>query len=67
MPMLTVLFHYGWRRPGLIQAGPALSDGPSSVAVPVTRIAALQAALCRNSAASARVLLHYTDPFLLRA
>ena len=72
MPSLTVLFHYGadqshWRRPGLIQAGPALSDGPSSVAVPVTSTAALQAALGRNSAASAGVLLHYSDPFLLRA
>jgi len=68
----TVLFHYGadqshWRRPGLIQAGPALSDGPSSVAVPVTSTAALQAELGRHNAAKAGVLLHYTDPFLLRA
>jgi hypothetical protein len=72
MPLLTVLFHYGadqshWRRPGLIQAGPALSDGPSSVAVPVASTAELQAALSRYNAAKAGVLLHYTDPFLLRA
>jgi hypothetical protein len=72
MPPLTVLFHYGadqshWRRPGLIHAGPALSNGPNSVAIPVASIAPLQAALARCGAAKAGVLLHYTDPFLLRA
>jgi len=66
MQIPVLLFHYGafqplWQQPGLIQAGPAMGTDSS--------LEALLAALQQRGLARHRhvVLLHYTDPFLLRS
>jgi hypothetical protein len=72
MPVPAVLFHYEafqplWQQAGLIQAGPRLRNGLGSVRVHELGIQALQAALTSAGLPARGVLLHYTDPFLLRA
>ena len=72
MPAPTLLFHYGafqplWQQPGLIQAGPRLTCGSSSVQVRDPAVEGLQASLAHAGLPARGVLLHYTDPFLLRA
>jgi hypothetical protein len=69
---IALLFHYGafqplWQQPGLIQAGPRLTGGSSSVQVRYLGVQGLQASLVQSGILSRGVLLHYTDPFLLRA
>jgi hypothetical protein len=70
---MALLFHYGafqpfWQQPGLIQAGPRLNGGSSSsVQVPDPAVQGLQASLAQAGLPARGVLLHYTDPFLLRA
>jgi hypothetical protein len=71
------LFHYGpfqplWQQPGVIQCGPQITAehelaNPAALAVPVPRVGALQAALRRRNLLEAGVLVHYSDPFLIRA
>jgi len=68
----TFLFHYGpfqpiWQQPGLIQVGPRVESGPSSVSVHQPHVAAIQAALGSRGWVGAGVLIHYTDPFCIRA
>jgi hypothetical protein len=68
MPSPTVLFHYGtdqslWQQPGLIQAGPRLTGGTSSVQVRAPGVQSLQASLAHAGLPARGVLLHYTDPF----
>jgi hypothetical protein len=72
IPVLAALFHYGafqllWQHGGLIQAGPRLRDGSTSMQVQGLDIQALQAALVRARLHARGVLLQYTDPLLLRA
>jgi hypothetical protein len=69
---IALLLHHGafqpfWQRPGLIQAGPCLSDGASSVQVRGLGIQGLQESLARSGLPARGVLMHYTDPFFLRA
>jgi len=70
---MALLFHYGafqpfWQQPGLIQAGPRLNGGSSSsVQVRDPAVQGLQASLAQAGLPARGVLLHYTDPFLLRA
>jgi hypothetical protein len=69
---MVLLFHYGafqplWQQPGLIQAGPRLNGGSSSVQVRDPGVQGLQASLSHDGLPARGVLLHYTDPFLLRA
>ena len=66
------LFHYGtfqplWQQPGLIQLGPRLTDGSASLQVSGLGVDQLLASLVRAGLPAGGVLLHYTDPFLLRA
>lgn len=66
------LFHYGafqplWQQPGLMQVGPGLTDGESSVQVTGLVVDQLMSSLARAGAQPGGVLVHYTDPFLLRA
>ena len=68
----TLLIHHGayqplWQQPGLIQVGPQIADGPESLRLMELSVAALRNALRQRGWASKGVLLHYTDPFLLRA
>jgi hypothetical protein len=72
MPDPALLFHYGafqplWQQPGLIQAGPRLTGSSSSVRVRDPGVQGLQASLPNAGLPARGVLLHYTDPFLLRA
>ena len=70
---MALLFHYGafqpfWQQPGLIQVGPRLNGGSSSsVQVRDPAVQGLQASLAQAGLPARGVLLHYTDPFLLRA
>lgn len=66
------LFHYGtfqplWQQPGLIQFGPRLHEGPGSIQVTALGVDHLNAALLSRGCDSGGVLVHYTDPFLLRS
>jgi len=68
----VVLFHYGafqplWQQPGLIQCGPQLEAGSAAVPVPQPEVRAIQAALRQRGLPTQGVLIHYTDPFLIRA
>ena len=68
----TLLIHHGayqplWQQPGLIQVGPQIIDGPTSLRLTELSVAALCNALQRRGWAAKGVLLQYTDPFLLRA
>jgi hypothetical protein len=72
MTSMVLLFHHGafqplWQQPGLIQAGPGLAGDTSSVQVPDPGVQGLQACLAHAGLPVRGVLLHYTDPFLLRA
>ena len=69
---MALLFHYGpfqplWQQPGLIQAGPRLTGGTSSVQVRDPGVQRLQESLASAGMPARGVLLHYSDPFLLRA
>ena len=66
------LFHYGafqplWQQPGLIQAGPRVHEGSGGIQVKALVVDHLNAALHRRGSHSVGVLVHYTDPFLLRS
>ena len=68
----TLLIHHGayqplWQQPGLIQVGPQLNDGPTSLRLMELSVAGLRKALLQRGWASKGVLIQYTDPFLLRA
>ena len=72
MPVPVCLVHYGpyqplWQQPGLLQAGPQLPDGPHSLQLSQPSIQALRAGLKHRGWPSRSVLLHYSDPFLMRA
>jgi hypothetical protein len=67
-----LLFHYGpfqpvWRQRGLIQCGPRLADGRGAIHVRELAITGLRDSLNRSNLPAHGVLLHYTDPFLMRA
>jgi len=67
-----VLFHYGpfqplWQQPGLIQCGPRLEPGPTALPVAAPTVEAIQLALRSRGGPTRGVLIHYTDPFLIRA
>jgi hypothetical protein len=68
----TLLIHHGayqplWQQPGLIQVGPQMNDGPTSLQLMQLSVTGIQNALKRRGWASKGVLIQYTDPFLLRA
>ena len=68
----TFLFHYGvfqplWQQPGLIQCGPLILPGETAVHVSTSTVEALQQALRNRGLPPEAVLIHYTDPFLIRA
>ena len=68
----TLLMHHGayqplWHQPGLIQVGPKINDGPTSLRLMELSVAGLRKALRQRGWASKGVLIQYTDPFLLRA
>ncbi len=72
MATTTILFHYGafqplWQQQGLIQAGPQITDRSNGISLPNPRVEALILALQHRGLSKKGVLLHYTDPFLLRS
>ena len=67
----VVLFHYGSfdplkQHPGLVQAGPSI-EASVGIQVPRPSIPLLRQLLGSNGLPRQGVLLHYTDPFLLRS
>ena len=72
MQLPVRLFHYGafqplWQQPGLLQVGPRLTDSPASLQVTGPGVEHLNGALARAGSPVGGVLVHYTDPFLLRS
>ena len=72
MQLPVRLFHYGafqplWQQPRLLQVGPRLTDSPASLQVTGLGVEHLNGALARAGLPVEGVLVHYTDPFLLRA
>ena len=71
-PITTVLFHYGtfqplWQQASLLQAGPRIPDGPESLHLNEPSVPRLLEALARRRWDGRGVLLHYSDPFLMRS
>ena len=71
MILPTVLVHYGsfeplWQQPGMIQAGPNISSGPTGIHLPRTLVPELLNKLKTRAWNGRGILLHYTDPFILR-
>ena len=56
-----------WQQPGLIQAGPRITDGPDRLRLIELSVAGLQTALKERGWPVEGVLIQCTDPFLLRA
>ena len=72
MPVVPVLLHYGefeplWQQPGMKQAGPRMGNGPDCIPVEHPNVEALKEGLLLQGLNSKPVLLHYTDPFMLRS
>ncbi|WP_063405292.1 glycosyltransferase [Prochlorococcus marinus] len=72
MTVTTILFHYGafqplWQQQGLLQAGPQIANQPHGLSVPNQRVDTLISALQYRGLPIKGVLLHYTDPFLIRS
>jgi hypothetical protein len=72
MQAVCVLFHYGefeplWQQTGTRQAGPRMGNGPDCIHVGQPSIETLKAGLLDQGLRPKAVLLHYTDPFLLRS
>ena len=72
MPVVQVLFHYGefeplWQRSGMRQAGFRMSHGPDSIHVGHPSVDDLMAGMLLQGVRSKSVLLHYSDPFLMRS
>ncbi len=71
MDVLIVIFHYGeyqklWEQPFVVQAGPNIRDSPTSLFIPLPSIGNLLNGLKSNFSNRKYVLIHYTDPFILR-
>lgn len=69
---MPVLFHYGefeplWQQAGMQQAGPRMGNEPDCLPVTQPSIETLKAGLLLQELGPKAVLLHYTDPFLLRS
>lgn len=72
MPAVPILFHYGefqplWQQAGMMQAGPRMGSGSDCIQLGLPSVDALKASLVQQGDCSKAVLLHYTDPFLLRS
>ena len=72
MKAVPILFHYGefeplWQQEGMIQAGPRIGNGPDCIHVGLPNMEALKNGLALHGMVSKAVLLHYTDPFMLRS
>ena len=72
MTLQTILFHYGtfqpdWQQPGLIQAGPQMTDGPQSLPLRECSAPAIRRGLAQRGCPHHGVLLHYSDPFMMRS
>ncbi|KZR70248.1 hypothetical protein PMIT1313_00558 [Prochlorococcus marinus str. MIT 1313] len=72
MVTTTILFHYGafqplWQQQGLLQAGPQISDMPNGLRVTNASVETLISALKDRGMPLRGVLLHYSDPFLMRS
>ena len=72
MPAVPILFHYGefeplWQQAGMKQAGPRMGKGPACFHVAHPNVEALKEGMVLHGMFSKPVLLHYTDPFILRS
>jgi len=68
----TILFHYGafqplWQQPGIIQAGPLITERGDALSVPNPRVETLISVLQHRDLPVKGVLLQYTDPFIMRS
>ena len=67
----TLLLHYReyqplWEQQGLIQVGPQIISGAKGIRLSELSVNGLQRELQKRGWGSKGVLLHYTDPFLMR-
>ena len=72
MRAVPVLFHYGeyeplWQQAQMIQAGPRMGNGQDCFHVATPSVETLREALFLQGKGSKSVLLHYSDPFLMRS
>ena len=68
----TLLLHYReyqplWEQQGLIQVGPQIISGAKGIRLSELSVNGLQRELQKRGWGSKGVLLHYTDPFLMRS
>ena len=71
MTVPTVLFHYGtfeplWQQPGMIQAGPLINEGAEALKVVNPSVPILLKLLDQRGWCKKGVLLHYSDPFIMK-
>ncbi len=69
---LVVLFHYGefqplWQQRGLLQCGPHMAANSPGIHVIGSKVPDLQKSLLSKGVTPSGVLVHYIDPFLIRA
>lgn len=55
-----------WQQEGLYQIGPRIKDGPHSINLSTVTTSCIRKNLQRRGLADNGVLLHYSDPFLIR-
>lgn len=72
MSATTLLFHYGsfqkdWQQDGIVQAGPSIEYQTLEAIHSPPHISWLRLTLASLGTESDMVLLHYTDPFILRS
>ena len=72
MRAVPVLFHYRefeplWQQAQMIQAGPHMGNGPDYLHVATPNVEALREALFHQGKGSKSVLLHYSDPIVMRS
>ena len=70
--MRYILFHYAnyhhlWRQEGLFQCGPNVHDGLDSFNVAEPRVDLILDRICTRDFTDKSILIHYTDPFILRS
>ena len=68
----TFLFHFGefqplWKFHNFFQIGPRVKNGPASIHIPDNKIQSVKNQILRRGISNKGVLLHYTDPFIMRS
>ena len=67
-----VLFHYGefqplWHADNVLQCGPNIVEDGKGINIPIPSVDVIKSALMSKGFRTNSILLHYTDPFILRS